>query len=61
MDWTFIIKEFGPIVGLVFFLLWRESVREEACRKTLDAKDEFIEETLVGLIERTTAALNRKE
>ncbi len=61
MDWEFIIKEFGPMFGLVFFLLWREQKREESCRKALREKEEFIETKLVSLIERVTDALNRQK
>lgn len=61
MDWEFIIKEFGPMFGLVFFLLWREQKREEECRKRLKEKDKFINTTLVHLIERVNDALNRQK
>jgi len=60
MDWDFIIKEFGPMFGLIFFLLWREQKREDEYRTAIREKDEFINKTLVGLIERVNDALNRK-
>jgi len=61
MDWEFIIKEFGPMFGLVFFLLWREQKREEACRQRLKEKEEFIEGKLMELIVRANDALNRQK
>ena len=60
MDWIRIIEEFGPVFGLIFFLLWRDQKRHDELARQIKEKDEFIENTLVHLIERVNDALNRK-
>ena len=60
MDWIRIIEEFGPVFGLIFFLLWRDQKRHDDLTRQIREKDEFIENTLVHLIERVNDALNRK-
>jgi len=60
MDWLQIVKEFGPIFGLIFFLLWRDQKRFDELNMQIKDKDEFINTKLVSLIERVNDALNRK-
>lgn len=59
MDWAEIAKQFGPYMGIIFFLVWRDSKREERMEADLKSKNEFIQTELYRLIERANEALNR--
>ncbi len=58
--WVELIKEVGPYIGIMFFFIWRDYRREEKLVKQIDELNDFIQETLVGLIEKTTEALNER-
>jgi hypothetical protein len=58
MNWLEIAKEFGPYCGLVFFFLWRDSQREERRDAEIKQLNEFIQKTLIGLVEKSNEALN---
>lgn len=45
-------KEFGPYLGVIFFFLWRDAQREEAYRKELAEKNQFIQNELIRMVER---------
>lgn len=57
MNWVELIKEVGPYLGLMFFFIWRDYRREEQLVKQIDQLQSFIQNTLVGLIEKTNEAL----
>ncbi len=58
--WVELIKEVGPYIGLMFFFIWRDYRREEKLVRQIEDNDEFIRDTLVGLIEKTNEALNER-
>ncbi len=51
------LKEFGPLIGLVFFFIWRDWKREDRLLTRVEALETYQRETLVGLLKNTTAAL----
>jgi hypothetical protein len=59
MRWLELIKEVGPYFGIMFFFVWRDFRREERLEKQVEKLNEFIQETLVGLIAKTQEVMNR--
>ena len=59
MRWLELIKEVGPYFGIMFFFVWRDFRREERLEKQVENLNEFIQETLVGLIAKTQEVMNR--
>ena len=59
MRWLELIKEVGPYFGIMFFFVWRDYRREERLEKQVKELNDFIQEQLVRLLERTNEALNR--
>lgn len=51
------LKEFGPLIGLIFFFIWRDWKREERLSTRVEALEAYQRETLVGLLKNTTVAL----
>lgn len=58
MDLMALAKEFGPYCGIVFFFLYRDSRREERRDEENKKLNEFIQTTLIDLVEKTTEAIN---
>lgn len=48
---------FGPLVGIVLFFIWRDWKREDALLSRVGKLEDYQRETLVSLVERSTVAL----
>ena len=52
-----VVDKFGPFLGIVFFFIWRDQLREERREKQLEEAHNFIQGKLITLIEENTEAL----
>lgn len=55
--WTELIANFGPLVGIVLFFIWRDWKREDALSTRVEKLEDYQRDTLVSLVERSTTAL----
>jgi len=55
--WIEILKNFGPLVAIIVFFVWRDWQRELRLSLRLEKLDEYQKQTLEGLVEKTTLAL----
>jgi hypothetical protein len=55
--WPDLISNFGPLVGIVLFFIWRDWKREDALSSRLEKLEDYQRETLINLVERSTTAL----
>jgi hypothetical protein len=49
-----LFKEFGPLVGLVLFFVWRDWKREDILMQRVNQLEDYQKDTLVKLVESTT-------
>jgi hypothetical protein len=52
-----LIANFGPLVGIVLFFIWRDWKREDALSTRVEKLEDYQRDTLVNLVERSTIAL----
>lgn len=52
-----VVDKFGPFLGIVFFFIWRDQLREERREKQLEEAHKFIQGEFIRLIEENTEAL----
>jgi hypothetical protein len=57
MEFMDIIKDFGPLVGIVLFFIWRDWKREDSLVGRVEHLEEFNTETLVALVRESTAVI----
>jgi len=57
MDYTELFKEFGPVLGIVLFFIWRDWKREEGLVDRVQHLESFNNEVLVKLVEKSTAVI----
>lgn len=57
MEMTNILRDFGPIVGIILFFIWRDWKREDKLQERVTRLESYQQETLVKLITDTTQAL----
>lgn len=57
--WLNIVKEYGPIAGLIAFSIWRDFKREERLEKRITELNTFIRDQLMSTIDKNNEALNR--
>ena len=55
--WTELLANFGPIVGLVLFFIWRDWKREDALSTRVEKLEDYQRETLANLVERSMTVL----
>lgn len=58
MRWMELIREVGPYFGIMFFFVWRDYRREERLEKQIKELNDFIQDQLVRLIEKTNEVLS---
>jgi hypothetical protein len=54
---TELAANFGPLIGIVLFFIWRDWKREDALSNRVEKLEDYQRETLVNLVERSTTAL----
>lgn len=52
-----ILKEAGPFVTLIAFFVWRDYKREQSLGKVNTEQQQFIQTTLLTLLEKTLVAI----
>lgn len=59
MNWTQLVKEVGPYLGLMFFFIWRDYRREEQLVKQVMELQKFVRDELMDMLDKTTEALKK--
>lgn len=50
--WLALLKDFGPVVGIIVFFLWRDWQREDRLNARVEALEKYNQETLVSLVKQ---------
>lgn len=53
-EYITILKEFGPVLGIVLFFIWRDWRREDRLVTQISSLEKFQREKLITLIQDTT-------
>lgn len=56
-DWQAMLRELGPLMGVILFFIWRDWKREARLSERVEKLEDYQKETLVQLVEKGTAAL----
>ena len=56
---TQLAANFGPLVGIVLFFIWRDWRREDALSARVEKLEDYQRDTLVSLVDRSTTALSQ--
>ncbi len=57
MEITNLLKDFGPLIGIVLFFIWRDWKREENLLDRVQKLEDFNTEVLTGMVKETTAVI----
>jgi len=57
MDLIDVLRDFGPIVGIVIFFIWRDWRREEGLVDRVKSLEEFNTTTLSALVKESSAVI----
>ena len=57
MDFIDILKDFGPLVGIVLFFIWRDWKREENLVERVTKLEDFNTEVLTNIVKETTSVI----
>jgi hypothetical protein len=57
MDYITLLKDFGPIVGIILFFIWRDWKREEGLIGRVKQLEDFNTETLVKMVKDNSAVI----
>jgi len=57
MPMASLLRDFGPIIGVILFFIWRDWKREDALQDRVTRLEAYQQNTLVQLVKDTTAAL----
>jgi len=53
MEYVRMLKDFGPVLGVILFFIWRDWKREDRMVERITALEEFQSEQLIQLITKT--------
>jgi hypothetical protein len=56
-DWQAMLRELGPLMGVILFFIWRDWKREGRLSERVEKLEDYQKETIVHLVEKGTAAL----
>ena len=61
--WSEILRDFGPLIGIVLFFIWRDWKREDRLVSRVDSLEKYQQETLVSLVKEniTVIAANTQQ
>lgn len=54
MNYVDFLKDFGPLIGVILFFIWRDWQREEDLKERVKALENFQQETLISLSKKST-------
>jgi len=57
MDLVVLLKEFGPLVGIIIFFIWRDWKREDNLIERVQKLEDFNTEVLMTMVKETTATI----
>jgi len=57
MDYLQILKDFGPLAGVVLFFIWRDWRREEDLVDRVRMLEKYNQDTLVNLVKETITVI----
>jgi len=55
--WAELISNFGPLIGVVLFFIWRDWKREDRLNRRVERLEDYQREILIDLINKSTAVL----
>jgi len=53
-EYITVLKEFGPVLGIILFFIWRDWKREDRLVNRLESLEQFQRDKLMAVIENTT-------
>jgi len=57
MDFARLLHDFGPLLGVILFFIWRDWKREDKLQERVTRLETYQQETLVKLVTDTSTAL----
>lgn len=57
MQFVNVLRDFGPIIGVILFFIWRDWKREDKLQERVSRLETYQQETLLKLVTDTTQAL----
>ena len=57
MDYITLLKDFGPIVGIILFFIWRDWKREEGLIERVKQLEDFNTDTLVQMVKDNSSVI----
>ena len=60
MHWISILQEVGPTFGILFYIMFVSTKREERLEEILAQQNQFIQEELIKWVKRATFDAKRK-
>lgn len=57
MHYLNILKDFGPLLGVILFFIWRDWKREEGLTERIQALEKYQQETLIKLVKTNTEVI----
>ena len=57
MNYINVLKDFGPLLGVVLFFIWRDWKREEGLTERVRTLEKYQQETLVNLVKSSTEVI----
>jgi len=57
MDFMVLLQEFGPLVGIILFFIWRDWRREEGLIERVATLEKFSQDVLTKMIKESTAVI----
>jgi len=57
MDYVALLKDFGPLVGIILFFIWRDWKREDSLVERVQKLEDFNTEVLIGMVKDTAATI----
>lgn len=63
MDYAALLKDFGPLIGIVLFFIWRDWKREDKLHERVEKLEEYQQDTLSTLVKEniTVIAANTQQ
>lgn len=53
-EYITVLKEFGPVLGIILFFIWRDWKREDRLVNRLESLEQFQRDKLMAVIANTT-------
>lgn len=57
MEYVGLIKDFGPLVGVILFFIWRDWKREEGLVERVKGLEDFNNDVLTGLVKQCASVI----